>query len=42
MITGFILGVLIGAVGFYLVLRNNKKLANKIAGIVDNIDDQIK
>tara|TARA_R110000796_G_scaffold59371_1_gene136825 strand:+ start:26983 stop:27108 length:126 start_codon:yes stop_codon:yes gene_type:complete len=41
MITGLIIGVVIGAVGFYLVLRNNPNLAKKIAGIVDKIDDNI-
>ena len=42
MITGFIIGAIAGAVGFYLVLRNNPKLAAKVAGVVDNIDEEIK
>lgn len=36
-----VIGAVIGAVVFYLVLRNNKPLAEKIAGIVDNIDDNL-
>lgn len=41
MITGLIIGAVIGAVVFYLVLRNNPKLAAKIAGIVNKIDDEL-
>lgn len=41
MITGLVVGAVIGAVVFYLVLRNNPSLAKKIAGIVDKIDDKI-
>lgn len=41
MITGLITGAVIGAVVFYLVLRNNPNLAKKIAGIVDRIDEEI-
>lgn len=41
MITGLIIGAVIGAVGFYLVLRNNPSLAKKVAGIVDKIDEKI-
>jgi len=37
----FIAGVVIGAVGFFLILRNNPSLAKKVAGIVDKIDDKI-
>jgi len=38
-ISGLILGGVAGAVIFYLVLRNNPKLAKKVAGIVDTVDD---
>tara|TARA_R110000851_G_scaffold253171_1_gene405629 strand:+ start:327 stop:500 length:174 start_codon:yes stop_codon:yes gene_type:complete len=41
MIGGFILGAIVGAAGFYLVLRNNKPLAEKIAGVVNTIDEQL-
>lgn len=41
MITGLIIGVIVGVVGFYLVLRNNPKLAAKVAGIVNKIDDKL-
>jgi hypothetical protein len=41
MITGIIIGAIGGAITFYLVLRNNPKLAKKVAGIVDKIDDKI-
>lgn len=41
MIAGLIIGAVIGAVVFYLVLRNNPSLAKKVAGIVDKIDDKI-
>ena len=36
-----VIGAIIGAVVFYLVLRNNPSLAKKVAGIVDNIDDNL-
>ncbi len=37
----FIAGIVIGALGFYLILRNNPKLAKKVAGIVDKIDNEL-
>lgn len=40
-ISGLIIGGIAGAVIFYLVLRNNPKLAKKIAGVVDTIDNTL-
>lgn len=37
-ISGLVIGTVAGAVIFYLVLRNNPKLAKKVAGVVDTID----
>lgn len=37
----FLFGAAIGAVVFYLVLRNNPKLAKKIGGVVDKIDNEL-
>lgn len=41
MITGLLIGGVVGAVTFYLVLRNNPSLAEKIGIIVDKIDDEL-
>jgi len=41
-ISGLVTGAIVGAVVFYLVLRNNKPLAEKIAGVVDTIDEAIE
>ena len=37
----FIFGAVIGATVFFLVLRNNPKLAEKILKVVDRIDDKL-
>jgi len=37
-----LLSAVAGAVVFYLVLRNNPKLAERIGIIVDKIEDEIK
>ena len=38
----FVAGLLVGAIGFFLILRNNPKLAKRVAGLVDKIDNEIK
>jgi hypothetical protein len=40
-IIGLVAGAVAGAVVFYLVLRNNPKLAEKIGIFVDKVDDAI-
>ena len=42
MIIAFVAGAVIGALGFFLILRNNPSLAKKVTGLVDKIDEQIK
>lgn len=37
----FLAGIVVGAVGFYLILRNNPKLAAKVAKITDKLDEKI-
>jgi len=37
----FISGAVIGALGFYLVLRNNPKIATKFGFIIDKIDEEL-
>lgn len=41
MILSHLAAAFVGAAIVYLVLRNNPKLAAKVAGIVDDIDDKL-
>lgn len=40
-ISGLIIGGVVGAIVFYLVLRNNPSIAKKVGFLVDQVDDAI-
>lgn len=41
MLSGFIIGLGVGAVGFYLILRNNPGLARTFGFLIDTLDEKI-